>query len=226
MPKVVCPFCKKEYTTQCKYDDHRLICDVINDKSEEFIYSAKDMSKMLILLCKKVDKLEKENKEMKKILCTLDKKRQNVLELLNNTYKLEKNLDDFMDEYLKEIDINFIEKISSTTIILLIVNLLIQKINKNKKESPFYYCKEKHEIYVYTKEWVILQTTLLKEVIKKIQNKLINIYFEWKKQKEEENKIKNLDEISTQIIMKISLFHENRIKLKKKLIHYFQELVE
>jgi hypothetical protein len=96
-----------------------------------------------------------------------------------------------MNEYLKEINICLIEKISTTSLILLIINLLIKKINKNKKESPFYYYKEKQEIYVYTKEWVILQSTLLKEIIKKIQNKLINIYFEWKKLKEEENKTKD-----------------------------------
>ena len=149
-----------------------------------------------------------------------------MLELLNNTYQMEKNIDDFMDEYLKEINICLIEKITTTSLILLIVNLFIQKINKNRKESPFYYCKEKQEIYVYTKEWVNLQPTLLKEIMKKIQNKLIHIYFEWKKQKEEENKTKNLDEISTQIIMKISLFHEERIKLKKKFIHYLQEINE
>jgi len=226
MPKITCPFCKKEYTRQSTYDDHQLICNVIYDKSEELIYSSKDMSKMLILLCKKVDKLEKENKEIKKILYSFEKKKQNVLELLNNTYQMEKNIDDFMDEYLKEINICLIEKITTTSLILLIVNLLIQKINKNRKESPFYYCKEKQEIYVYTKEWVNLQPTLLKEIMKKIQNKLIHIYFEWKKQKEEENKTKNLDEISTQIIMKISLFHEERIKLKKKFIHYLQEINE
>jgi hypothetical protein len=227
MPKIICPFCKKEYTRQSIYEDHKLICNVIHDKSEEFIYSAKDMSKMLILLCKKVDKLEKENKEIKKILYSLDKKKQNVLELLNNTYQLEKNLDNFIDEYLKEIDIYLIEKISTTSLVLLIISLLIQKINKNKKESPFYYCKEKQEIYVYTKEWVNLQTILLKEIMKKIQNKLIFIYFEWKKQKEEEtNKIKNLDEISTKIIMKISLFHEDRMNFKKKLLCYLQEINE
>jgi len=226
MPKFTCPFCKKEYTTQSKYDNHQLICNTVHDKSEEFIYSAKDMSKMLALLCKKVDKLEKENKEMKTILYSLKKKKENILELLNNTYKLEKNLDDFIDDYLKEINICLIEKITTTSLVLLIVNSLIKKINKNKKESPFYYCKEKQEIYVYMKEWVNLQPSLLKEIIKKIQNKLIHTYFEWKKQKEEENNTKNLDEISTQVIMKISLFHEDRIKLKKKFIHYLQEMIE
>ena len=179
---------------------------------------------VLNLLCIKMDKLEKENKEIKKMLNSFEKKKQNVLDLLNSTYKLEKNIDDFMIEYLKEINVNLIEKISTTSLILLIANLFIKIINKNKKESPFYYCKEKQEIYIYTSEWVVLQTTILKDVIKKIQNKLINIYFEWKKQKEEENKIKNLDEISTQIIMKISLFHEHKVTLKKKLIHYFQEM--
>jgi nitrogenase subunit NifH len=181
---------------------------------------------MLILLCKKVDKLEQENKEIKKILHQYDKKKQNILELLNNTYSLEKNIDDFLEEYLKEINTQMIEKIATNPLVLLVVNLLIQQIKKSKNQSPFYYCKEKQEIYVYTKEWVSFQTTLLKDFVKKIQNKLIHIYFEWKKQKEEENKTKNLDEISTQIIMKISLFHEERIKLKKKFIHYLQEINE
>ena len=226
MPKIICPFCKKEYTRQSIYEDHKLICNVIHDKSEEFIYSAKDMSKMLILLCKKVDKLEKENKEIKKILHNYDKKKQNILELLNTTYLLEKNLYDFLEEYLKEINIQFIEKIINNSIVLLMIHLIVQQIKKNQKESPFYYCKEKQEIYVYTKEWVIFQTTLLKEFVKKIQNKLIHIYFEWKKQKEEENNIKNLDEISTKIIMKITSFPDDKIKFKKKLIHYLQELIE
>jgi hypothetical protein len=184
------------------------------------------MSKMLILLCKKVDKLEKENKEIKKILHNYDKKKQNILELLNTTYLLEKNLYDFLEEYLKEINIQFIEKIINNSIVLLMIHLIVQQIKKNQKESPFYYCKEKQEIYVYTKEWVIFQTTLLKEFVKKIQNKLIHIYFEWKKQKEEENNIKNLDEISTKIIMKITSFPDDKIKFKKKLIHYLQELIE
>ena len=224
MPKIICPFCKKEYTSQEKYTEHQLICDIIYDKKEDLQYSSKDITKMIISLCKKVDKLEKENKEIKNMLNSIKKKKKNTIEFLNQTNKLEKNIFDLLDLCIVNINIKFIDKIVDNSLVLLLVHLIIEQIKKNKL-NPFYYCKERQEMYVYSTEWKVLTIEVIKIMIKQIQNKLINVYFEWKKEKELENKLNNLDEISTCILEKIALIHEEKYKIKKRLNNYIQEIL-
>ena len=222
MPKISCPFCKKEYTSQEKYSDHQLICNIIYEKKEDLQYSSKDITKMIISLCKKVDKLEKENKEIKNMLNTIKKKKKNTLDLLNQTHKLEKNIFDLLNLCIANINIKFIDRIIDNSLVLLIVHLMVDQIKKNKL-NPFYYCKERQEMYVYSTEWKVLTIELIKVAIKQIQNKLINVYFEWKKEKELENKMNNLDEVSTSILEKIALIHEEKYKIKKRLNNFIQE---
>ena len=144
------------------------------------------------------------------------------MDLLNQTHKLEKNIFDLLNLCIANINIKFIDRIIDNSLVLLIVHLMVDQIKKNKL-NPFYYCKERQEMYVYSTEWKVLTIELIKVTIKQIQNKLIHVYFEWKKEKELENKMNNLDEVSTSILEKIALIHEEKYKIKKRLHNYIQE---
>jgi hypothetical protein len=224
MPKVICPFCKKEYTSQEKYNTHQLVCDIVHNKKEEIQYSSKEITKMIISLCIKVDKLEKENKEIKNILNTIKVKKVNTLEKLNQTYKLEENIFDLLKLCIQNINIEFISKIADTSLVLLIIQLIVTQIKSKSNFPPFYYCRERQELYIYSTEWKAITTEIIKTMIKQIQNKLIHVYFEWKKEKESENKTNNLEELSTNILIKISLIHDEKYKIKKKLTTYIKEI--
>jgi len=220
MPKIICFHCKREYTTKEKYSDHKIYCDVIHNPQEQPTYSLKDISIMMSALIKKVDKLEKEQKEMKKELKSVNRKKESVLSILNKTYPLNENLYKFLEKFLNEINEDWIDKIIDESINTNLVSYLLKHIEKRKKENekfipPFYYCNIKQEIYVYTHEWVLFQAKTLTDFVDKIQSKLIIIYFEWKKNKE--NKVKNMDEISQKMMLKISKLNDEKFKLRKML---------
>lgn len=236
-----CHFCLRSYKEKFNYDRHVSVCKFLSqtprqqdneiELSSEIIPSTKEIFQLVKHLSIRVDKLEKENQQLKQ----QQNKKINILEWLNKsdnrpiiTFEVW-----IIDTILPKI-IDTLETVFHNDLINAVIKLFNDCIDQNDSEQlPICsFAKKISQIYVYDKDrdndndvkWIALTNKEIDKYIDYISNQYITVFInDWYKPNqrniEESEKYKNLYAEYYQKILGGTISKETRNAKIKKFIY-------
>lgn len=213
--KHICTFCKRVFTRKTSYEKHLLICEEIN-KSKHLIHIEEEedeniviptklqMMKIIENLVVKVNKLEKEVKELKSNVKTIQKKKQiDVIDILNKNYIANSDFFDTIkgiklnrEHMFSIINTNYIDGIYQIFQYIYSIEDYDSHNIKcfNVKSNIFYISIKDKDNYI----WKQLTNKDFIKALKIIDIKIWNLFMEYKKEKQ--NDIDKSDEMYQKFI--------------------------
>ena len=184
-----CPYCNKEYTIKKCFDTHRFKCEMLCSNSKvkkEFIErldsmpSREQIGYLLPKLYLKIETLEKEVKQLKKLLSFKENKKKDVIEWLNENSVNNKDILDWITNDV-DVDSNNLNKMFEVGF-LEGIKILIKDKFDNRHDIPIKCFEHKtNVIYVYSEgSWVLLNNESLNRIITKIHKKYMKLLNTWK----------------------------------------------
>lgn len=185
--KYVCSFCYKEYQQKINYDYHVPLCRITNNNNKNNnIEKNENLSNLDIQIV--IKKILKKNEELENRIKKLENEKVKILK--NNDKIINKKM--FLNDKIK-LDTNFIdfiEKLKLDNIILEYLfdnnlhktyDYIIKKIDTEDYSVPIKTFKNDSKIYIFDREWIVIDYNYYNKLILKIHQKLIGLFIEWKK---------------------------------------------
>ena len=209
-----CNFCSRNYKEKFNYDRHISVCKFLSqtprqqdneiELSSEIIPSTKEIFQLVKYLSMRVDKLEKENQQLKQ----QQNKKINILEWLNKSDNKPTILFEvWLIDTIQPKIIDTLETVFHNDLTTAIIKLFNDCIERNDSEHiPICsFAKKKSQIYVYDKDreddndikWIALTNKEIDKYIDYTSNQYISVFInDWykpnQKNIEESEKYKNL----------------------------------
>jgi hypothetical protein len=245
-PSQCCVYCGKSYKLKTNLNKHVVLCEII-DKSrrkkttiieeEDILPSQSQMYKMIVELTLKYNKLEQKMELMSKFV-EKKKKKVNVLDWLESNIKPEFIFDNLHENInIFENDINMLFNNNFMDVFNFILTRELFE-HKNKDVYPiFAFIQKQNVVYIYgtntnntnnknsanDMSWYEISKPTLISILNKLQNKILKLLIEWKKNNQEQ--INNSDKISemyNKALMKLMIidFKNDTIYSKVKSLIY------
>lgn len=236
-----CNFCSRNYKEKFNYDRHISVCKFLSqtprqqdneiELSSEIIPSTKELFQLVKHLSMRVDKLEKENQQLKQ----QQNKKINILEWLNKSNNKPIILFElWIIDTIQPKIIDTLETVFHNDLTTAIIKLFNDCIEQNDLEHiPICsFAKKNSQIYVYDKDreddndikWIALTNKEIDKYIDYISNQYISVFInDWykpnQKNIEESEKYKNLYAEYYQKVLGGTVSKETRNTKIKKFIY-------
>jgi hypothetical protein len=192
--KFCCSICNKTYTKLSSLKNHTIICEFslkterekkIENEEQDDMPDHAQLVKIVMDLTQKCHKLESQVEQMKKWV-DRKKKKINVIQWLNTNTNASFSFSEFVNMYL-ELDERHLMNIMEKTLFEFIYFVYDTNMSKSDIVYPIKSFTEKNN-YIYvcdkledgTSMWKPLELDHFKLLLKKIQNKMITLFLEWK----------------------------------------------
>jgi hypothetical protein len=220
--KYTCKFCNKKYVNKSNHDKHVILCEFSykttrekqNDAEEsEDLPSYSDLVKIMHELLKKQNKMEEKIHQLEAIV-NKQKKKINIYTWLNEHVTPTAKYSDFIKTFLK-FDVSYIELLINETLFKCIETIF--KDNLSSKQIPINcFTQKSNIIYVYESDniddnesnnhmskWYEITDKQFNSLLININNNLLKMLPEWKKQNMNTMNHDKLCEIEQKIIRKV-----------------------
>jgi hypothetical protein len=220
--KYTCKFCNKKYVNKSNHDKHVILCEFSykttrekqNDAEEsEDLPSYSDLVKIMHELLKKQNKMEEKIHQLEAIV-NKQKKKINIYTWLNEHVTPTAKYSDFIKTFLK-FDVSYIELLINETLFKCIETIF--KDNLSSKQIPINcFTQKSNIIYVYESDnlgdnesdnnmskWCEITDKQFNSLLININNNLLKMLPEWKKQNMNTMNHDKLCEIEQKIIRKV-----------------------
>ena len=224
-----CVYCGKSYKNKTNLNKHRILCELYyNSKTKEDeieVPSQRKLYLMLLELANKFNNIEEKIDEINK--CVIKKKKINIIKWLNYNITSQINFNQLFEQII--INYTDVDYLFEHSFIDTLDNIFSRCIYNNllENEKPiFAFIENPNTFYIYENEeikWVELSKENLIKFLNKVYMKILDMFYNWKKNKQTE--IKSNDTLSIKCdktlmkIMDIS-FKQNTVLSKIKTIMY------